>query len=352
MTEPRILTSPEQITPEWLTTALRASGVLDQGAIESIEAEASTPTEAWIVRLRVAYTANVSPAAPSRLIAKISRVHELDNIPDRGRYEIAFYQAAAGADLPVPRPYDARYDGNRFHVLMDDLSATHHALPLGFLPDARQSEQAIDALAAIHAHFWNRRDQTAPIGDWPTAEALRADHEADARRFSAFVDAMGDRLSETRRLFYERVLDKLLPRLIARLDSGAPITLCHGDPHHWNFLYPRRADQRACLLDWEALHIGAGTDDPAYQIGLFWFPERRARYERDLIRRYHDALLANDVHDYSWDSCWDDYRLSMLRMLFMPLFWFHETRLPADLWLARLERVILAVEDLRCLDVI
>jgi len=47
-----------------------------------------------------------------------------------------------------------------------------------------------------------------------------------------------------------------------------------------------------------------------------WYPGRRARLETALLRRYHARLLSLGVHGYSWDDCWEDYRASVVRVLF------------------------------------
>lgn len=197
----------------------------------------------------------------------------------------------------------------------------------------------------MHVYWWGHALLGAGLGRALTPQMLEEWRSSDAENTARFHAFLGDRISETRRAYFERVL-AARPRLDVELAAG-PLTLCHGDAHPWNFLYPRDPAALPVLLDWEALRVGRCTDDLAYMMGLFWYPERRARYEQPLLRHYHGRLLAHGLHDYPWDDCWRDYRISITRQLFEPAWWW-SVGMPAELWWPRLERILLAFEDLRC----
>ena len=42
--------------------------------------------------------------------------------------------------------------------------------------------------------------------------------------------------------------------------------------------------------------------------GAGLLPETRRAAEEEIVRAYHDDLLATGVADYDWASCWQDYR--------------------------------------------
>ena len=231
----------------------------------------------------------------------------------------------------------------QFHLLLDDVSLTHGPLQLGLPPDRSQADLAIQTLAAVHALWWNSPNLVR-FGSLPTVES-DAEHIL-ADRWGEFVNQMGDRLSPAHRAIYERVM-AAWPQVSRRYVETGHWTLSHGDAHVWNFLYPHQPGLPAYLVDWEALGIKLGTDDLAYMMTLFWFPERRARLEEPLLREYHTHLLERGVRDYSWAQCWEDYRLSVIRMVFQPIWWW-STDHPAWLWWDRMERVVLAYEDLSC----
>jgi hypothetical protein len=57
--------------------------------------------------------------------------------------------------------------------------------------------------------------------------------------------------------------------------------------------------------------------DAAYFIGnSLRVPDRR-EHEMDLLKRYHDSLVARGVDDYEWSRCLADYRRATLSGVIM-----------------------------------
>ena len=69
------------------------------------------------------------------------------------------------------------------------------------------------------------------------------------------------------------------------------------------------------MIDWQLARCGRGVLDVAYFLGQNLRPEDRRAGEIDLLRTYHDDLVANGVQRYSFEECLHDYRLSMLYWL-------------------------------------
>jgi hypothetical protein len=62
------------------------------------------------------------------------------------------------------------------------------------------------------------------------------------------------------------------------------------------------------VVDWQTVQLGVGPSDVAYFLGSAVEPERRRSCERDLLIRYHRALVEDyGVNDYPFDHCWRDY---------------------------------------------
>ena len=93
------------------------------------------------------------------------------------------------------------------------------------------------------------------------------------------------------------------------------------------------------------------TDDLAYMMALHWYPERRRRLEQPLLDRYHAALLARGVAGYDRAALAEDYRLSVVWQLTTPV-WQAGYKLPPAIWWSHLERILLAVDDLRCRELL
>lgn len=80
---------------------------------------------------------------------------------------------------------------------------------------------------------------------------------------------------------------------------------------------------------------------------ISWYPERRRRVEAPLLRRYHDALASNGVTGYSFQALWEDYRLSVIWRLAVPV-WQSSVKLGPWIWWSHLERILMAFDDLGC----
>ena len=317
------------LTPEWLTTQLQKAGVLDRGTVLSIDSGDRHSYTASMQRLSLQYSPDAPSTAPSRLIIKQNiRQPELD-----------FHQQIAPRTKGdyLLRCYAAGIEGNTRYLLMDDLTDTHEE-PIDTLPQPISTcEKLVDILADFHTQWWGYTE--------PTEDVIGFVQQQAANGFAQFVDTLGDRLSEQRRGWLERVL-AAPPRHMDRLTRNEQITLVHGDPHYWNFLYPRTPDGQIYLLDWAVWHRNLPTSDICYQITQLCSPERRARIEQPLVRRYHEQLQARGISGYTWDQCWQDYRLALVEHTLWIVFW--QQVAPPGIWWRALENFTGAFEDLGC----
>jgi hypothetical protein len=343
----QVLTAVEQVTPEWLTATLHQAGALNDAVVEQVEMETSRPFGAVISKLKLYYSDSAD--APDSLFLKLANPEIHKQWPERGQREVEFYKAIPAADygrLPLPQCYAAAFSGEGFHLLLDNLADSHQILQHPFPPSEAQAEQAVDALAKLHAYWWDDKHLGVDMGRTAYQKTV---FNGDEDYFGAFADFLGEALWDKRRAYFERAL-AAAPILHERLHQGN-LTLIHGDAHAWNFLYPHQPEQGAVLVDWEAWDADVGVFDLAYLITLFWFPAHRARLEEKLVRGYHAKLVEYGVTGYGWDDCWYDYRHSVIRLLFRPVWWWREHADESfwpELWWPRLERVLCAFEDLHC----
>jgi hypothetical protein len=348
-----LITRLEQVTPEWLTAVLRGKGCLPQGKVVALNKKPRSRAVSIIVPLELGYSDDAPSSAPRRLVLKLPAA---DSLKD-GDKEVEFYSriAAHMSDPPVIRCYDAVFseEAGRFHLLMEDLSGTHVSHPPSMLPPSEaHAEQIVDALARLHAYWWDDPRLGKGVGTLPTDASVREEMAQDGQNYRAFVDLIGDRLPVERRNVYERVLASFLPVQLRRLTAGKGLTLIHDDPHSGNFLYPRDPSRHSLrIIDWKSWRIAVGVSDLAHMMAIFWFPERRARLEQALLQRYHERLLVYGVSGYDWESCWYDYRFAVIGYLFYPI-WQWSINLPDFIWWHHLERVMLAFQDLECAELL
>ncbi len=353
-----VITSLEQVTLKWLTTRLKERGYLESGKVIEVEQKAIASHNSTSAHLAIRYSAGADPKnAPDRLFVKVANPEAPFN-----KVEFQFYTVVAagmqashpGRTWPFPRCYDAAYDadGQGAYLLLEDLSGTHFPAEIPLPPTSSQAGGMVDGLAALHAYWWEHGRLGVDVGRLHTADSLAEMIAWAAGNFGRWVDYMGDRLSAGRMETMSRIFAGWPERRLERLVQAKGITLVHRDTHPLNFLYPydESADS-VRLVDWQSWRVDTGTDDLAYMMACHWYPGYRKNLERPLVERYHQALLTGGVRNYSWDDCWYDYRASVIRCLFFLLGSWTAKR-PAALWHDRLEKGLLAFEELSCADLL
>ncbi|MES2194824.1 MAG: aminoglycoside phosphotransferase [Pseudomonadota bacterium] len=347
---------PPAANADHLTAVLRKAGALRDGRVRDVAPENPRDTVlSHIVRLKLAYD-GVAHEAPPSLILKTARHDRLDPSWVAGRQEVAFYNQVAPR-LPVglvPRCFEADWsaDTNQWHLLLEDLTATHMIATVWPLPPAlEQCEIIVGSLARVHAEWWDNPALGASVGTWLDADALRQNLQTFAGHLARFIDQYGDRIPLDRRQLYDRLIEAA-PRLRQRYLSHRNVTIAHGDAHVWNCLLPRDPESSdARLFDWDSWHLDAGTSDLAYMIAMHWYPDRRGRFERHLLDRYHRELLARGIENYDRRALADDYRLSVLLRTMSPV-WQAAHNIPPVIWWNNMERIFLAADDLDCRELL
>jgi hypothetical protein len=301
----------------------------------------------------VAYSADAPPEAPRRLFLKLPRQGAGAPALTGGAREVRLYRAL-GADqraLPLVRCHDAAVDARtrRYHLLLDDLSATHEQ-PKWHLTVGRYVTRTIDCLAAFHAYWALRPEQADALVPAVPVDALaRGDVDAAARyraALPAFFGAAGALLTGADRRLYEAVL-AALPALWARRLPLGRQTIRHGDPHFWNVLYPLdRVGGRTYLVDWQSYWRSPFAWDLAHFLVLRC-PRRTPARDAVLVRRYHQGLLTHGVAGYDWRRCWEQYRLLAAEQVVYPLAAYADTR-RADFWPLFVPRALRAFRELDC----
>jgi hypothetical protein len=337
-----------------LTDAIRRSGALGDGSISSVAVESSRATVlSRITGLRLNYS-NAFPNSPSTLILKTALPERVGSSTwDAGRQEVAFYNEVVTAKSVshVARCYEAVWepDTRAWHLLLEDLTDLHAiatAWPLP--PTARQCERIVRARARFQAEWWDDPRLGTTIGSWLPADDGQL--ETFDAAVTSFVDRLGDRLSSRRRDLYRQLIDNGR-NLNKRYHAHRNMTIAQGDAHFWNCFLPNDDGDDVRFFDWDCWRVDVGTDDLAHMIAMHWYPDRRALLERPLLDWYHTALLAHGVKGYSRRALDEDYRLSTLWQIATPV-WQANADIPTVIWWNNLERIMLAVDDLGCRDLL
>ncbi len=305
----------EDVTPEWLTAALREGGLdVTVAAIDMEGIGEGVGVNGLTSRLRVTYAPGSAEGLASLVLKLPASLPAAKEIGIRlGFYEneIRFYEEIAGSvSVNLPRKYYSGMDRERhdYALLMEDLSP---AVPGDDIVSCTWDAAVaiVDELPKLHAPWWNSPRLASytwlPIGE-PNVEA--ANQRFQETLFPATMKHYGDTLSPTAYRVSEKYSRGLVH--IVRQMTAAPFTLTHSDYRLVNMLLGGPASApTVTVLDWQRVALGKGPIDVAFFTVLSLTPETRRAWQWDLVERYHAGLLEQGIRDYSLKQCQRDYRL-------------------------------------------
>jgi Phosphotransferase enzyme family len=335
-----------------LNAILEKAGVLGGLHVQDVSIISDRPTLASrIIRLRLTYDGPAN-ALPGSLIVKTGLLEQRENEWSGGHKQVAFYSDVAPSLPPgvVPRCFDAHLADatTPWHLVLEDLTDTHTlATEWPLPPSEAQCRTIIGSLGRFHAAWWEDPRLGVTVGARLDDAAIDRLIRLLVGHFDVFADRLGDELSGERRAFYERLI-AAAPRLLRNARNS---TLGHGDAHVWNCFLPRNGSDDVRWFDWDAWGIRPPTSDLAYMMALHWYPERRQRLERALLDHYHTVLLENGVRNYDRIDMQEDYRRSVLWRTTIPVFQAG-LELPPFIWWSNFQRIMAAVDDLGCRELL
>jgi aminoglycoside phosphotransferase (APT) family kinase protein len=322
-------TSLEPVVPldavdaAWLTDALRSSGVLPEGRVSAVTHE-PCGTGQLADSFRFALTYEPGGAGPATLVGKFASDDAASRSfgKDSGYYrtEIRFYQELASSlSVVVPTPVHAELAANEtdFVLLMQDMAPARVVDQIEGC-SADEAAVVVEQAAALHAGSW--RNASLAATDWLGGTVASFSHVTDgfAALVSSFPETYGDLIPE------DDVAEagRLGPHAAAwKAIIAEPRCLWHSDLRGDNLLFDANDGQvPVAVLDWQGVGYGQGTIDLAYFLGTSLTTETRQAHERDLVRHYHEALVAGGVTDVDAEQCWNDYRLHAIHPLQTGIF--------------------------------
>jgi hypothetical protein len=301
----RVVTTADELTPDWLSEALGREIV--QVSV------AAVGTGQIGACFRVA--AHERAGGVTRLLAKLPAADPGARAMLAGAYrnEVRFYTSIANTvriRVPACRYAALAGDGPEFTLLLDDLAPASQGDQVRGCTLA-QARDAVVNLAGLHGPRWcdpTLFDIEGLAATTPADAAMLA--EVFAPAVDVFVDSLGPLLTDAD----VRTLRECVPVTEAwALARPRRFGLIHGDYRLDNLLFPPDEAPGVAAVDWQTLTIGLPTRDLAYFVTTtFDAPQRRAN-EYGLVAAYHDALTGHGVADYGLERCWDDYRFAALQ---------------------------------------
>lgn len=387
MSELPVPHGPEQLTPEWLTAALRQGGLLQDAALRGFEADEIGAGQAFVgqtLRLHLDYE-DTSPSpvsrgrpAPSASIPNIQHstlnAHRLTPNAQRpssiiakfpsanptnreigARYhsyddEIRFYrEIAPGIPMRIPRCY---YTGmceetQDYLLLLEDLAPARPGDQVAGCTVAEAAD-ALRALARFHSAWWERCGENVfswmePLGNF--SDSIQGLYASNWQPYLRHVGSLPD----TIRALGERLMDCGGWAWLQL--SQSPCTIIHGDYRLDNMLFPPiPGGDPIAIVDWQTIRRGHAMYDAGYFLCESLNVDERRAAEKELVELYHATLTGSGVQGYDLDRCWRDYRLSLLATMsrFVVVFGTLDMSNPraTELMHCMTDRLVAAVIDL------
>jgi hypothetical protein len=351
----QVITDPQQVSAAWLTKVLGRSGALRAGRVRDVTVAADTSVNAKIVDITPHYDEQAAGALPAALLLKICA-----GGGSFGSSEVDYYArdyiGLAGA--PIPRCYDAQFSAEQraYHILMDDLAATHRSAHRT-KPTLAYGRAMAEALAALHAHWWGPERLDA-IGAAIPGEREISAYVGQARPgLEPMIETLGDTLDPAWRQALAEIFARHPTLMLERTRDSTGFTLIHGDPNPGNILAPIAGDGPVYLIDRQpfdwSLTTWLGVSDIAYAMVHWWESDLRRELELPILRHYHAALKERGVVGYAWEQLLRDYRLAAMQSVYVATEWCvletDRTRVRWN-WEAQLRKAMTAFFDLGCAE--
>jgi hypothetical protein len=343
---------PADVTPEWLSTALRERfPSASVASVEVLEIHGGTNSNA---RLRVVYDTSCETDArgelPEIFFLKLPPLDPADrdriNRTGMGRREALFYQSLAElVPMRVPRPYVARFDeaSGAFVLLIEDLDSTGCTTPdpvaaLSF----EQASLAMHDYAALHVRYEDKARRECEAG-WVERMPGGSDFGSTMLQYGLehHRDRLSDAFAELAELYIER------QSAIEEVWDRGAVTVLQGDSHIGNLFDDHG---RVGFLDWGLIQLGTPLRDVGYFITMALSPANRRKHERELIELYLAERRELGGAPIAFDDAWLAHRVhaSYCVPAACPLVLFPEDATPERkrISAAFLERSEYVIEDL------
>ena len=348
-----VITDIGQLTVDWLTAVLIRSGALRSGNVRDFDAQLLDSTNARFATIRLAYANGATGTLPTQLVLKMCA----DSGEIFGPSEVHYYthDYVHLAHAPIPTCYDAQYsaDPRRYHILLDDLSATHHNT-WNTVPTLAYGYAVADALAALHAHWWGA-DRLARAGTMiPGEREIRRYIDHVQPGLAPILASVHGEIDESWPATLDAIFQHHPVKMIERTGDRTGFTIVHGDVNPGNILSPRDGQGMTYLIDRQpfewSLTTWLAVSDLAYFLVLWWDTNVRRQWEYPILQHYHASLVQHGVRDYAWEQLVEDYKLTAIQGLYIAVEWgVWDDYIPHKwVWWPKLCRGMAAFFDLDC----
>lgn len=269
---------------------------------------------AAIHTLRVRFSdISVTRTLPDTAVLKVSHIgHPL---ADR---EVTFYgrllpelaQAYGVAELALSPCYDSHYDigADQSHVLLAGLPDSFKGPVEAIPPSRRHFSQLADALARIHARFWEDERLGYTLSIAPSEAQLDAQLAQEREGYERLLADRLVRLNSAQQAALDRMIGMMPAEFRERRLAGQHQTVIHGNLEPANLRYSHHGCR---ILDWKYWRLGLAAQDLANLIAFHWLPAKRRFEEPRFLQRHWGEMRRCGLRDYPFDAFQRDYRIAI-----------------------------------------
>ena len=315
-----------ELTPAYLTTALRHGGFLANGSVSSVEASplgAGIGFVGQLARVKLGYEGN-RDRLPDVMIAKFPIedpvAKYIAQMYGFYRTEAECYRKASTVGLGVPTPEvyfsEVSDDDIGTLILMEDLGDARMADQVAGA-DLADAQAVIDVGAQLHATWWespllDELTWLRPLNN-PAYMAVGAQY---VQSFPAFAEMFAS--APPAALAVAERIGEQLPATYDWVMANRPTTLAHTDFRLDNFFFGR-VGVPVTVIDWQLSCRSMGVADIGYFLVQSLTTELRRKYGEALLRKWYDGLVDRGVTGYSWDDAQADFHESVMVQLAIPV---------------------------------
>ena len=320
---------PEEITPEWITYALREGGALQNSSVVSIDKKVlgeGVGLLSSVVRVGINYDVK-EDGAPDSVVVKIQPEEEwskeFNEELSAFQREIRFYrEVSQDAPIKFPKFYYAVDTPPAYSLVLEDLS---YYTPGDQVAGMHQSQviDTVTEIARLQAKYWDNENLKKLL--WMPRRNNVSDNFSE--NWTSFKENYNHFLTEDS----IKLGDKLSKNIEWKNEEieKRPHTIVHADLREDNLLFaPKGFDEPVLILDWQLTIRNIGAADVARLIGGSEIPKEREGHQFEILRKWYDTLISEGVTNYSFDDAIYDFRLGALAHLCYPVH-FHKAAIDA-----------------------
>jgi len=113
-------------------------------------------------------------------------------------------------------------------------------------------------------------------------------------------------------------------------------------------MFPAADTGKPSMIDFQFWGPGIGTDDLAHLTRIGFSDDFRREIQLNLVKHYHETLIANGIRNYPFDMCLKNYRMSVASMVLIPMWQYTGFGVEYGKWIGDVKGLVYNFECMKC----